>query len=221
LGKRKHVDMSEMVVDALCDKSAAEDQENLPNLPSTPKRQCRRAPTHIPFGLERADFYNLATTPPGAEEVRAETNLDTPMGDEDHEETTPKALPQTPACLETPLHSSAFCGPGSLTPRPSQRRSPRLNMNFSTEPAGDPASTEDGEDSGHDWSEEDDRQLVELVLEKLRLSRRAWNECARQLGADQRSLGMRWKFLVDEGQVGLKLRKGGKQVRGQVKGLWS
>lgn len=59
------------------------------------------------------------------------------------------------------------------------------------------------------WTLDDDRILVETVLEKLQLSKRAWNDCARRLGKDKDSIGRRWRLLVDEGEVGLKIRRGG------------
>lgn len=55
-----------------------------------------------------------------------------------------------------------------------------------------------------DWTIDDDRLLVETVLEKLKLSKRDWNECARKLGKDKDSLGRRWSLLVGEGNVGLR-----------------
>lgn len=58
------------------------------------------------------------------------------------------------------------------------------------------------------WTLDDDRILVEAVLEKLQLSKRAWNDCARRLGKDKDSIGRRWKLLVDEGEVGLRIRRG-------------
>lgn len=87
------------------------------------------------------------------------------------------------------------------------------------------SDSEDGADSGYgassgpsptltavddsSWTLDDDRVLVETVLEKLQLSKRAWNDCARRLGKDKDSIGRRWKLLVDEGEVGLKVRRGG------------
>ena len=61
------------------------------------------------------------------------------------------------------------------------------------------------------WSADDDRILVEAVLEKLQLTKRVWNDCARRLGRDKDSLGRRWRMLVDEGDVGL--RRGGRRRR--------
>lgn len=62
-----------------------------------------------------------------------------------------------------------------------------------------------------EWTIEDDQALVETVLEKLRLSKREWNDCARQIGKDKDSLGRRWSLLVSEGNVGL--RRGGRMSR--------
>jgi hypothetical protein len=61
------------------------------------------------------------------------------------------------------------------------------------------------------WTTDDDRLLVETVLEKLKLSKREWNECAQRLGKDKDSLGKRWKMLVVKGNVGL--RRGGRLRR--------
>ncbi|KAI8961702.1 hypothetical protein F5Y11DRAFT_220976 [Daldinia sp. FL1419] len=60
------------------------------------------------------------------------------------------------------------------------------------------------EADGERWSKEDDRILVELVLEKLKLSKTDWQDCARSLGKDRGSIGRRWKSLMINGDVGLK-----------------
>lgn len=36
--------------------------------------------------------------------------------------------------------------------------------------------------SSGNWSTDEDQRLLELVLEKFRLSQQEWDECARQLG---------------------------------------
>lgn len=46
------------------------------------------------------------------------------------------------------------------------------------------------------WTDDDDRQLVEMVLGKLRLTKSDWEECARTLGKDSRSVGKRWENLL-------------------------
>lgn len=57
-----------------------------------------------------------------------------------------------------------------------------------------------------EWTAEDDRVLVELVLEKLKLTKSDWQDCARSLGRDRHSVGRRWKSLMAGGEVGLKTR---------------
>ncbi|MCJ1478603.1 hypothetical protein MMC13_007284 [Lambiella insularis] len=74
-----------------------------------------------------------------------------------------------------------------------------------------------------DWDSEDDHALVDLVLEKLRLSKRDWEDCAKALGTDGGSLGRRWKELVGDGEVGLKFRRGrGRSGAGKsdVRNIW-
>ncbi|SPN96962.1 uncharacterized protein DNG_00480 [Cephalotrichum gorgonifer] len=57
-----------------------------------------------------------------------------------------------------------------------------------------------------EWTTEDDRILVELVLEKLKLTKSDWQDCARSLGKDKHSVGRRWRSLMVNGDVGLKTR---------------
>ncbi|TLD13977.1 uncharacterized protein PgNI_03126 [Pyricularia grisea] len=71
---------------------------------------------------------------------------------------------------------------------------------------------------GEEWSAEDDRILVELVLEKLRLSKEEWQDCARSMGRDKASLGRRWKSLMAHGDVGLKSNS--RSRRGRIHGTW-
>lgn len=63
------------------------------------------------------------------------------------------------------------------------------------------------EEDSNEWTPEDDRMLVELVLEKLKLSKSDWQDCARNLGKDRHSLSRRWKSLMMSDEVGLKRRK--------------
>jgi len=58
-----------------------------------------------------------------------------------------------------------------------------------------------------EWSTEEDRILVELVLEKLKLTKSDWQDCARSLGKDKYSVGKRWKSLMERGDIGLKKRR--------------
>lgn len=75
----------------------------------------------------------------------------------------------------------------------------------------------EGEGDDGEWTDEEDRVLVELVLQKLRLSRREWMDCAKMVGRDRGSVGRRWKSLVGGGEVGLK-RRG--RERGELPGTW-
>lgn len=64
---------------------------------------------------------------------------------------------------------------------------------------------EDREDEGAEWSVDEDKQLVEMVLGKLNLSKNDWEECARSFGKkDAESLGRRWEGLIASRKVGLK-----------------
>lgn len=74
----------------------------------------------------------------------------------------------------------------------------------------------DVEADGEEWSLEDDRILVELILEKLKLSKTDWQDCARSLGKDRSSVGRRWKSLMVNGEVGLKTGS----RRGKLHGSW-
>jgi hypothetical protein len=67
-----------------------------------------------------------------------------------------------------------------------------------------------------EWSTEEDRLLVELVLEKLKLTKSDWQDCARSLGKDRGSVGRRWKSLMGAGEVGLK----GRLRRGKIHSTW-
>ncbi len=78
---------------------------------------------------------------------------------------------------------------------------------------------EEGQDD--EWTSEEDRMLVELVLEKLRLSKSDWKDCARSLGKDRGSVGKRWKSLMVGGEVGLKGRgRSGGRDRGRICNTW-
>ncbi|CEJ60303.1 hypothetical protein PMG11_08881 [Penicillium brasilianum] len=58
------------------------------------------------------------------------------------------------------------------------------------------------------WTEDEDQRLIEVVLEKFRLSQQEWDECARQVGRQNGAdIGRRWHSLVGEGRVGLRRRQ--------------
>ncbi|KAK3945276.1 hypothetical protein QBC46DRAFT_114838 [Diplogelasinospora grovesii] len=73
------------------------------------------------------------------------------------------------------------------------------------------------EADGETWSTEEDRILVELVLEKLKLTKSDWQDCARSLGKDRGSVGRRWKSLMINGDIGLKRSS---SRRGKLHGTW-
>jgi len=72
------------------------------------------------------------------------------------------------------------------------------------------------EADGETWSTEEDRILVELVLEKLKLSKSEWQDCARNLGKDRSSVGRRWKSLMVNGDIGIKRSS----RRSKLHGTW-
>ncbi|KAL2064848.1 hypothetical protein VTL71DRAFT_3988 [Oculimacula yallundae] len=74
----------------------------------------------------------------------------------------------------------------------------------------------EGSNSSGEWSTEEDRLLVELVLEKLKLTKSEWQDCARSLGKDRGSVGRRWKSLMGAGDIGLKNRP----RRAKIHGTW-
>jgi hypothetical protein len=74
----------------------------------------------------------------------------------------------------------------------------------------------EGAGDNEQWSSAEDRLLVELVLEKLKLSKSDWQDCARSLGKDRGSVGRRWKSLMGGGEIGLKSRP----RRGKIHATW-
>lgn len=70
---------------------------------------------------------------------------------------------------------------------------------------------ENGRNTSIDWSSEEDRQLVELVLGKMRLNKSDWQDCSRTLGRDSSKIKARWKNLLDGGEIGLKSRATGER----------
>ncbi|MCJ1412592.1 hypothetical protein MMC19_006689 [Ptychographa xylographoides] len=157
-----------------------------------------------------------------------EDDIHSPDGDQenlrardDEAYATPKRLRRAPpsiplglnrrdfyALQATPLPNSTTTSSCSSSSASAYLRHDTVNNMYSPPllQGEDPSSSPRRHPS--DWDAEDDHALVELVLDKLRLSRREWDECARVLGTDGASLGKRWKVLVGEGEVGLKVRRG-------------
>ncbi|KAF7548569.1 hypothetical protein G7046_g8620 [Stylonectria norvegica] len=82
-----------------------------------------------------------------------------------------------------------------------------------TTDAEKPGTDVELEADGAAWSAEDDRILVELVLDKLKLSKEEWQDCARCLGRDRTSVGRRWKSLVVNDAVGLRTRSSSQRAK--------
>ncbi|KAI1825951.1 hypothetical protein F4861DRAFT_499664 [Xylaria intraflava] len=72
------------------------------------------------------------------------------------------------------------------------------------------------EADGEPWSIEDDRVLVELIFEKLKLSRTEWQDCARRVGKSENGVERRWKTLIRNGDIGVK----GRARRAKLHGTW-
>jgi hypothetical protein len=115
---------------------------------------------------------------------------------------TPKRLRFAPEVLPLGLERSDFHGLQLQAIEQSQ-----------SQEVSESAESQDAErgEGQVEWSTEEDRLLVELVLEKLKLTKSDWQDCARSLGRDRGSVGRRWKSLMGGGEVGLKrnhLRRG-------------
>ncbi|OQE40170.1 hypothetical protein PENCOP_c006G00092 [Penicillium coprophilum] len=128
---------------------------------------------------------------------------------------TPKRRRHVPYNMPLGLSSTDFYSlhspPVTQSPPSPPRR--RVDYDISAGPRIDPdaplPSIEVTEDCApsvpQDWTAEEDQHLIELVLEKCRLSQQEWDECARQIGRSQ--VGLRWQSLVGEGRVGLRTRQ--------------
>jgi hypothetical protein len=145
-------------------------------------------------------------------EFEEDMNLDIAM--EDCQRTpepirTPKRRRKAPLSMPLGLSAEDFRAldaPAEDVDLEMPMASPRRRHSDTDSAYGSSPSTDDDA-----WTEVDDRILVETVLEKLKLSRRDWNDCARILGKDRDTLERRWGLLVGNGNVGL--RRGGKTSR--------
>ena len=148
------------------------------------------------------------------EDIESELDMDFHEGDEPLE-----TLPQQPSRPQTPkrariapeviplgLERSDYHGLHIENALANSEGSSRLEVNND-----DFVVEVDGES----WSTEEDRILVELVLEKLKLTKSDWQDCARSLGKDRSSVGRRWKSLMINGDVGLKRSR-----RSKLHGTW-
>ncbi|KAK6542496.1 hypothetical protein TWF694_006448 [Orbilia ellipsospora] len=134
-----------------------------------------------------------------------------------HPFTTPDPLGTPTICPPAPKIESSTFHPESddellddpfVTPKRTRMRGPASKRLSSTRRNLGP------------WTEEEDKQLVGMVLAKMRLSERDWAECANTLGRDGISVGERWRGLVEAGDVGLinEKRKEEKMKRARMQG---
>lgn len=126
---------------------------------------------------------------------------------------TPKRARRAPTIMPLGLAQADF----NALETPQQSLSPNTNTDHAQAIIFDERFEE--KSLPPDWSTEDDKVLVDLVLEKLKLSRRDWDECARRMGKENPdNVDKRWKALVGEGNVGL--RRGKKAVRPRIDEAW-
>ena len=140
----------------------------------------------------------------------AEASADSEQEEEEEMEclpSTPKRRRFAPEILPLGLERSDFHTLHLQNVTASQE-----NVLQSVEGSGEARGEREGE-----WTTEEDRLLVELVLEKLKLTKSDWQDCARSLGKDRGSVGKRWKSLMGNGDVGLKSRS---SRRAKIHGTW-
>lgn len=129
---------------------------------------------------------------------------------------TPKRQRNAPYNLPLGLSSTDFYSLHSppitqSPPSPAQRRLDAhiQKSNAPLDPDAPLPSIEESEEStpapSDEWTAEEDQHLMDLVLEKFRLSQQEWDECARRMGRrNYNDVGRRWNSLVGEGRVGLR-----------------
>lgn len=164
----------------------------------TRKRITKRVPPPRGVNKRRRVLEDIDGNDNSDAEYVAENDLATPPA-ETSSPSTPKRLRLAPEILPLGLDRSDFRSLASGT----EGKIEGLRDNV-------------GELEGIDWTNEEDRLLVELVLEKLKLTKSDWQDCARSLGKDRASVGRRWKSLMAGGEVGLKSRN----KRGKLHATW-
>ncbi|KAL1991688.1 hypothetical protein VTN49DRAFT_4996 [Thermomyces lanuginosus] len=153
---------------------------------STPKRQ-KRCPPDMPLGLAITDFEALDDSEQHINFGQIDSPMRTPR---------PRHPLQTPQIITQDVDDD-----NDDNARISQTVIPSIE-----EP--DNNNDDDMDDSHSEWTAEDDQRLVDVVLDKLQLSKRDWEECARLIGKDDDSISRRWRILVGEGNIGLRRGRG-------------
>ncbi len=198
--------------------------------PSQPKREDHASrqsalrnewQSSLSFSHGNSDSFNKAKNPPvrGRNKRRRgeyqepdedQDMLDTAIDDKENFEciyVTPKRHRKAPLNMPLGLSADDF----NALEDPETHNERHLVVSLPELAHTESSSFSSSDDDTTDWTPNDDRLLVETVLEKLKLTKREWNDCARRLGKDKDSLGRRWKMLVVEGNVGL--RRGGRVRR--------
>jgi hypothetical protein len=136
---------------------------------------------------------------------------------------TPKRIRLAPAVLPfgleqadfDRLHEHNFTSGTTHISNTPPRNAFGLQMPFA--PRRESQSSVEG--GAEEWTSEDDRLLVDLVLQKLKLSKSEWQDCARHLGRDKASVNKRWRTLFGNGEVGLRGRGVGRE-RSRIHSTW-
>ncbi len=120
----------------------------------------------------------------------------------------------------TPIPTPTTPKRARIAPADLPRGLERSNFHELHEPAEEETRKEgtgvEEEEDGERWSLEDDRVLVELICEKLKLSKSEWQECARRVGRSENGVERRWRTLTRNGDIGVKSRT----RRGKAHGTW-
>lgn len=196
--------------------SRAKSQRLQSPLPFTPRRSPRSQKAARPVSPRPTPPPRTAAlTPPPPPSAPASTNKRRRDDSDDSEETsrprnrfaTPKRRRSIPYEMPLGLSSTDFYSLHS-PPVTESPPSPRVDYDFQNSrnpdaPLPSIEGTERAPSAPTDsWTPGEDQRLLELVLEKVRLSQAEWDECARQMGRSH--VGPRWQSLVSEGRVGLR-----------------
>jgi hypothetical protein len=147
---------------------------------STPKRR-RQIPNDLPLGLTQEDFYSLYSPPITQSPL---SPVHRPQEDLSASEIN---------SLETSLYNPDAPLPSIETNDESIKSASHESTPIDASPS---------------WVAEDDRRLVNLILERYQLSEQVLDDCARELGRNHESIRHRWQTLLGQGEIGL--RRGAK-----------